>query len=57
MTEKMHNWGLADDFQIKEWLIEAGPAYVDDAIEKAKLGVEEAGRQIKARSSAPYRKT
>jgi hypothetical protein len=55
-TEKrLQAQGLADPFDLREWLIEAGPAYVDSAIEKTKLGIDEAARRIKERDSSPFR--
>jgi hypothetical protein len=55
-TEKrLQAQGLADPFDMRVWLMEAGPAFVDEAIKKVKIGIEEANRRIKQRDTSPYR--
>lgn len=56
-TEKrLQGEGLAETFSIREWIIEAGPAFIDSAIEKVGKGVESASAEIKSRPQVPYRK-
>jgi hypothetical protein len=48
--------GVADSFSIREWVIEAGPAFIEGAIEKVGKGVDIAAAEIRSRTHAPYRK-
>jgi Cytosol aminopeptidase family, N-terminal domain len=55
-TEKrLQSQGLADSFDIQEWIIEAGQAYVDAAIDQAGKAVETASAQVRSRSGEPLR--
>src|SRR5262245_1306854 len=57
-TEKrLQAQGLAEPLEIREWVIEAGPAYVDSAIQRVGQAVDEAGRRIKERDRTPYRRS
>ncbi len=49
--------GLSDGFSIGEWVIEAGPAFVEGAIAKTGEGVEAASAAIRSRLVLPYRKS
>jgi hypothetical protein len=49
--------GVADSFSIREWVIEAGPAFIGEAIEKVGQGVEVAATEIRSRDHSPYRKS
>lgn len=49
--------GLAETFAIRECVIEAGPTYIDGAIEKVGKGVEAVAAQIQARPRDAYRRT
>lgn len=56
-TEKrLQGQGLSPQFSIREWVIEAGPAFIDGAIEKVGQGVAATEAEIKRRPSAAYRK-
>lgn len=55
-TEKrLQAEGLAEKFSIREFVIEAGPAFVEGAIEQVERGVSTAGEAIRARPRAAYR--
>ncbi len=57
-TEKrLQAEGVADRFAIREWVIEAGPAFVDGAIDAVGKGVEAASAEVRSRSRDPYRKS
>jgi len=54
-TEKrLQAEGLSDMFSIREWVIEAGPAFIEGAIEQVGKGVEAAGVQVRARGHTSY---
>lgn len=56
-TEKrLQEEGVADRFSIQEWVIEAGPAFIEGAIEKVGTGIESASSEVRHRSGAGYRK-
>jgi len=56
-TEKqLQAEGLAEPFTIRECVIEAGPAYIDGAIEKVGKGVEAISADIRVRPRDPYRR-
>ena len=55
-TEKrLQSEGVTASFSIREWVIEAGPAFIDSAIEKAGMAIESASAEIRSRSHEPYR--
>ncbi|HUN81239.1 MAG TPA: M17 family peptidase N-terminal domain-containing protein [Phycisphaerae bacterium] len=55
-TEKrLQSEGLKEQFAIHEWVIEAGPAFVQDAITKVGKGVDWASQAVKERPKTPYR--
>ena len=56
-TEKrLQAQGLASQFEIQDWTIEAGPAYVEGAIAAVGEGVKSASEQAGARPRAPFRR-
>lgn len=56
-TEKrLQGQGLMEKSSIREWVMEAGPAFVEAAIAKAGQAVEAASAEVRGRSSAPYAK-
>lgn len=54
--QRLQKEGVSDKFAIREWVIEAGPSFIDGAIEKVGSGVEHASAEIRTRSAEPYRK-
>ena len=46
--------GLAEKFAISEWVIEAGPAFFDSAVEKIGKGIEATLPVLKQRETAPF---
>jgi hypothetical protein len=56
-TEKrLQSEGVAETFTLREWMIEAGPAFIEGAIEKVGKGVEAASAQVQSRAHEPYRR-
>jgi len=51
---RLQKEGLADKFVLKEWIVEAGPAYYEETIVGAGQGIEEATAIAKSRPSAPF---
>lgn len=57
-TEKrLQAEGVAETFSIREWVIEAGPAFIEGAIEKAGKAVESASAAARARVHDAYRRS
>ena len=48
--------GLAASFSIREWMIEAGPAFVDAAIAAVGQAVSAANERVRAGTRAPLRR-
>ncbi len=46
--------GLAEKFAISEWVVEAGPAYFDSAVEQIGKGIEATLPALGQRETAPY---
>jgi hypothetical protein len=46
--------GLADEFSIEAWVIEAGEAYFDGAVKHVGEALASAAREMDRRNSAPY---
>ena len=46
--------GLANEYALEEWVLEAGPMYFDDTIEGVKRGINEATEVNAKRPSEPY---
>jgi hypothetical protein len=54
-TEKrLQKEGLSKEFTLDEWNVEAGPDYFDETVTGVKKAIEEAGKNIKDRSTQPY---
>jgi hypothetical protein len=54
-TEKrLQAQGLAADFSIDEFVIEAGPAYFDDAVKEVGQGIASISAELGKRESTPY---
>jgi hypothetical protein len=54
-TEKrLQKGGLSKEFTLDEWNVEAGPDYFDETVTGVKKAIEEAGKNIKDRSTQPY---
>jgi hypothetical protein len=54
-TEKrLQKEGLARDYTLEEWVVEAGPAYFDDTIEGVVRGIAEAKKVAGERPGASY---
>ena len=54
-TEKsLQAQGLADEFSIEEWVIEAGETYFDGAVKHVGEALESSAREIARRGSTPY---
>lgn len=52
---RLHSEGLAKAPALREWVVEAGPAYFDDTVAGVKRAIEEAQVAISLRSAEPYR--
>jgi len=46
--------GLADKYTLKEWIVEAGPAFFDETVIGAQKAIQEAEAAIAQRFTAPY---
>ena len=56
-TEKrLQKEGLAKEFTLDEWNVEAGPTYFDETVTGVQKAIEGAGKTIKDRSTQPYSK-
>ena len=56
-TEKrLQKEGLAKEFMLEEWNVEAGPRYFDETISGVKKAIEQADKAIKERRTVPYAK-
>ena len=54
-TEKrLQQQGLAEEFTIEDWTIEAGPAFFASAATKVGQGIQTAGAALDARLATPY---
>jgi cytosol aminopeptidase family protein len=54
-TEKrLQKEGLSKEFTLDEWNVEAGPDYFEETVTGVKKAIEEAGKNIKDRSTQPY---
>src|SRR5207253_563223 len=54
-TEKrLQRDGLAKEFKLDEWNVEAGPTYFDETVTGVQKAMEEARKNIKDRSTQPY---
>lgn len=51
---RLQKEGLASEYILKEWWVEAGPAYFEETVAGVKKGVTEATGAMKGRSAAPY---
>jgi hypothetical protein len=54
--KRLHKEGLAKEFTLAEWNVEAGPKYFDETVTGVQKAIAEAGKNIKDRSSRPYAK-
>ena len=54
---RLQKEGLAKQFTIEQWNIEAGPAFFDDTIAGVQKGIDEAKASAAKRSSEPYIKS
>jgi hypothetical protein len=55
-TEKrLQKEGLAKEFTLDAWHVEAGPDYFDETVTGVRKAIEEAGKAIKERSTDPLR--
>ncbi len=56
-TEKrLQKEGLSKEFTLEAWNVEAGPDYFDATVTGVQKAIEEAGKNIKDRSTQPYSK-
>lgn len=55
--QRLQAEGLADKFQLKEWIVEAGPAFFDETVAGAKKAIDEASAAIGKRKAVPYQTT
>src|SRR4051794_38858572 len=54
-TEKrLQKQGLAKEFTLEQWNVEAGPAFFDDTVAGTRQGIEDARAAAAGRSSDPY---
>ncbi|EEF58435.1 M17 family peptidase N-terminal domain-containing protein [Pedosphaera parvula] len=57
-TEKrLQAQGLAPQFSVEDLVVEAGPAFFDDAVKQVGAGIESTTAELAKRSSAPYTST
>ncbi len=54
--KRLQSEGLAKEFILQEWIVEAGPTYFDDTVAGAKKAIEEAEEAISKRPAKRYRK-
>jgi hypothetical protein len=52
--QRLQAQGLAEKFTISEWVIEAGPTFFDDAVEKIGKGIEATLPTLSKRETTPY---
>jgi hypothetical protein len=56
-TEKrLQKEGLSKEFTLDTWNVEAGPDYFDETVTGVQKAIEEAGKNIKERTTQPYAK-
>ena len=54
-TEKrLQDQGLAKEYRLQEWIVEAGPAFFDETVAGARKAIEQATAAIAERSTKPY---
>ena len=54
--KRLQKEGLSKDFTLDQWNVEAGPKYFDETVAGVEKAIEEAGKNIKERSTEPYSK-
>ena len=54
--KRLQREGLSKEFTLDEWNVEAGPTYFDETVRGIQQAIEEAGKNIKERSTEPYSK-
>lgn len=52
--QRLQKQGLAREWTLEEWEVEAGPAYFDDTVSGVKRGISEAAASVSSRKSSPY---
>lgn len=52
--KRLQKEGLARDYTLEEWVVEAGPAYFSDTVEGVERGIAEAKKIAAERLAAPY---
>jgi hypothetical protein len=52
--KRLQSEGLAKEFALQEWIVEAGPAFFDDTVAGAKKAIQEAQTAISQRPARPY---
>jgi hypothetical protein len=52
--QRLQKEGLAKNYSLEEWWVEAGPAYFDETVAGVKKATAEATDLIKVRGSKPY---
>jgi hypothetical protein len=52
--KRLQKEGLAKEFTLEEWNVEAGPKYFDETVAGTKEALEQAGKAIKDRGTTPY---
>src|SRR5262249_47753595 len=52
--KRIHKEGLAKPFTLRQWNVEAGPAFFDDTVAGVQKGIEEAKATTAKRPSDPY---
>ena len=52
--KRLQKEGLARDYTLEEWVVEAGPAYFNDTVEGVERGIAEAKKIAAERLTAPY---
>lgn len=53
--KRLESEGLAKEFVLREWIVEAGPTFFDDTVAGAQKAIAEAEAAISQRPAKPYR--
>ncbi|MBA4068160.1 MAG: peptidase M17 [Isosphaera sp.] len=51
---RLQEQGLAKEYKLEEWRVEAGPTYFDETVAGVKKAIDQAQTAVKARDSKPY---
>jgi hypothetical protein len=52
--KRLQKEGLAKPFTLEEWIVEAGPDYLDETVTEAERAIKLANAALKDRTREPY---